>query len=76
MELKIESGIPIPPRNRRSGSKYPFADMKSGDSFFVEGARAPTLRSAVGAYCKKAKLGPGVFAVRSDGDGHRVWRME
>ena len=39
MSIKIETGIPVP--NRRGGEggvqKYPFRQMKAGDSFFVEG---------------------------------------
>jgi hypothetical protein len=33
---QIESGIPLPKPATRSGSKYPFAQMRIGDSFVVD----------------------------------------
>lgn len=36
---RIESNIPLPVRKRGRASKYPFADMKPGDSFTVDVGR-------------------------------------
>jgi hypothetical protein len=37
MAYKIEKNIPIPPKRGGKGSKYPWGEMKQGDSFFVPG---------------------------------------
>ena len=78
MEFHIEHGIPVPPRvgfGGKRGSMYPFAHMKVGESFRApEGVKASTLRSAVGAF-NKQKTGA-KFAIRAEGNTHRVWRTE
>lgn len=36
MQFKIDKGVPIPkPYHGKGSAKYPWADMKKGDSFFV-----------------------------------------
>jgi len=83
----VQVNVPLPartgPKGLVRGSKYPFATMEIGASFFVPSTedkpvKAATLRSAVGAYMKNDKSRR--FAVRQvneDGvDGVRVWRVE
>ena len=66
--MKVESGIPIP-------AKYPFAEMKVGDSFAVP----PKInRSAVNVSAMRYGRKHGMkFTVRRTVDGTlRCWRIE
>lgn len=67
-EYKIEKGVPIPMNWR---TKYPFAEMRPGDSF--KGSQKVV--SAV-SYWAKRHPGKGKFTCRREGDGYRVWRIE
>jgi len=72
--LSIRKGVPIPPPARvgRGKFRYPWDDMKVGDSFLVPGdARVATLYSA--AYRVTDRLG-WFFTVRQVKGGVRVWR--
>lgn len=79
MSFVLETGVPVPARTGgggRRGSKYPFAQMETGQSFLVGGdITVGTVRSAVGAFNKR-NPGFGKFAVRETADGVRVWRTE
>lgn len=81
--MKIESGIPIPPR--RSGyargsnkPKYPWQSMRVGDSFLVPGEASVQQQIAVGsAASKRAATYPGEkYVVRAVIGGVRVWRVQ
>ena len=69
--IKIDKGIPIPPRNR-----YPFAEMSIGDSFFTADTKG-NISALCWAYSKRHG---GKFSMRAtveDGvTGYRVWRIE
>ena len=70
---KIEKNVPMEPRCR-----YPFGDMKIGDSFFIERDNLPKSgRSALQTYShlygKRNKMR---FAIRAQDDGFRCWRTE
>lgn len=71
----IESGVPVPPRASGAGeSKYPFNDMKVGDSFFAPACSSQALSNATRAY--KMTHAPGSkWTTRKEGDGVRVWRI-
>lgn len=71
MTIKVEKGIPIPPKS--SASKYPYAQLEIGDSFFVKGKIAN--KFAASAYTQSKKLGIKT-TVRNEKDGVRVWRTE
>lgn len=80
MSFNIDSGIEIPkramPSRRRSGSKYPFAQMEVNDSFLLPQTTKPTtIRSAIGAFSKR-HADAGKFTVRATEEGLRVWRTE
>jgi hypothetical protein len=79
MTFTIETGIEIPKRTapgRRTGSKYPFAQMDVGHSFLLPADVKPTtIRSAIGAFSKRYS-DAGKFAVRGTDQGLRVWRTE
>jgi hypothetical protein len=73
-EIKIEKGVPIPERNQTT--KYPWADMLVGDSFFIEGDRSK-LRSSLSRIMANQRLRRGHrYSMRSSSDGIRVWRVE
>lgn len=77
MSYQVEAGVQIPKRSvvgRRRGSKYPFADMEIGHSFYADGVKESALRSAASVFVKSN--GGYRFAVRAEGDGARVWRIE
>ena len=67
MSIKIESGIPMP-------AKFPFAEMKVGDSFLVpEG----TSKNVVGVYARRHAIKTGTkFTIRKTPEGYRCWRIE
>lgn len=68
-EIKIEKSIPIPRARRR----YPFAEMKVGDSFSVEG-KDGSVRSTVSAGGRRLNMKFRV-AVQPD-SSYRVWRVK
>ena len=69
--LKIEKGIPLPPRKDRHDVLVPFLkQLKPTESVFVHCCKAT-------AYLKaKEALGLGNFRVHSEKDGVRVWRIK
>lgn len=71
--FKIDAGVEIPPTTRERGSKYPFTDMKRGESFF-----APTTKDNLYrvAWFFKKKHEDFNFKVRAEGDGARIWRVK
>ena len=65
--IKIESGIPMP-------AKFPFAEMKVGDSFLVpEGMNKSTVAVYANRHAKKTGT---KFTVRKTAEGYRCWRIE
>lgn len=72
-EFKIEKGIPQPARSGGRYSKYPFREMKVGDSFLAETSDASVIRSNVAVFSRR---NPGYkFSTRKEGTGIRVWRI-
>jgi hypothetical protein len=70
MKAKIERNIPIPPHGNAERGRYPFGQMRVGDSFFTPGARS----SAASGASQFAKRHPGYrFITRIEGKGVRVW---
>lgn len=70
METEIRAGLPIPPRGS-SMVRYPFADMKVGDSFDRPKEQQDKLRVA-GAHHKKRSPGWN-YETRIVGDVIRLW---
>jgi hypothetical protein len=75
-EFKIERNIPLPPRK----TKYPWATMAVGDSFFVPGKPGDdsfhnVFSAAMVTQRKLRRTGRDVtFTVRRCEGGTRVWR--
>jgi hypothetical protein len=75
--FKIEQDVPIPRENWTGNNRYPFRDMKVGDSFFISsdtpGEAALRVRSSV---CYFSKRNPEYhFTVLKVDGGCRVWRI-
>lgn len=79
----IDHNVPIPPSNPHAGGhrkarqpylRYPFAEMKVGDSFLVPAEIAPRASSAAGNYAKANK--PMKFLTRQTPEGLRIWRTQ
>jgi hypothetical protein len=69
-EIEIESGIPIPAA--RSVRKYPWQEMKVGDSFFTTTNKIRSFRTMVSA--ASSRLGV-KFRTAPEKGGMRVWRV-
>lgn len=69
--IEIEKNIPIP-----SKSKYPFARMEIGDSFFISSAHINTISSCRSSFCKTKEGKDKQFSCHTVDDGVRVWRIK
>lgn len=57
--------------------KYPWATLKVGDSFFVEGAHLKHgLYSCLASYNRNKAKNPISITLKQEGDGVRVWRIK
>lgn len=75
--FKIESNVPVPPRDGRTGRgqklKYPWGDMKVGDSILFTGDDADTAPSSAHQFGRKRSW---TFTTHKNGEGVRVWRIK
>ena len=71
MTVKIDKGIPVPPRGNNRSTKYPYQQLEIGDSFYVKGKTAAKFSAS--AYTQARKHGI-KLTVRNEKDGVRVWR--
>lgn len=69
-QFKIEKGIKVP---QKKSSKYPFADMVVGDSFFVPSANVNSARVNGYKYAKENRI---KILVRDCEGGARIWRIK
>ena len=65
--IRIDHGIPLPPRTR-----WPWESMEVGDSFKVD---TPPAEFRGGVYGSAKNYGIQV-ATRAEGNGVRVWRVK
>ena len=81
-EFKIEKNIELPKRSSGRPSKYPFSEMKVGDSFFIPVADHIDIWNVAGAVRNAANMARirdktiGRFSTRKVEGGVRVWRIE
>lgn len=72
--IKVEKGVELPSA-RCSAKKYPWEEMKVGDSFFAPGLTTSKLSNAASWRRTKGEK----FAVRETTehgvDGARIWRI-
>lgn len=69
--LKIEKGVPLPSKARKSEVADLMRAMKKGDSILIHGRKGDSVRTSASTY-----IGIGKYAVRAEGDGFRVWRTD
>lgn len=72
----IDSDIPVPQKDSRPAGrkpKYPFREMKVGDSVFFDGATSSS-NCAIAAHNHGRRHGS-KFSVRAEGSGVRIWRI-
>jgi hypothetical protein len=69
--IEIDKGIPIP--TGRCQSRYPFAQMKVGDSFFVETNRSSAAKSAIKD--RRRRFPNERYVSRKKPTGTRIWRV-
>ena len=80
--FEIENNVPLPPlRYGNNHSKYPWREMKVGDSFHVPPRRPDQSAAQVQAAMAATASGAGKrlkarYTVRQEGDGVRIWRVE
>lgn len=67
-KIQIDRNVPIP----KHRGHYPWALMKVGDSFFVEGGMHGIQSQASVRGAKDGRK----YATRSENGGVRVWRIE
>lgn len=72
---KIEAGIPLPVRTKKGGAgrkpKYPFADLKMGESFLVPNKTTMSFGATVQTARKRTGF---TLATRNVEGGVRIWR--
>ena len=68
--VKIDKGVPIPDYKTKP-AKYPWKDMKVGDSFLSD---KPTI-NITGAVQQAQRKWKMKFTIRKEGKGCRVWRV-
>ena len=72
--IRIETNVPIPQANggRYRACKYPWRELRPGDSFYVAKGNRNSINAGVRNW--SAKLGA-KFTVRTMDGGVRVWRV-
>jgi len=72
--LPVDSGIPMPPPGKR---KYPWHEMKVGDSFFAPNKTSAQFAAMINAYTKRNRgKFQGRDVIENNIKGCRVWRLE
>ena len=72
--IRIDKDIPIPDKKKAwAWRKYPFPDMKVGDSFFVPKMAPGHLSTASKRY--KVQFGM-EFTSKRESNGARIWRIK
>lgn len=74
MPIEIEKGVPIPDSAQRS--RYPFAQMEVGDSFFAPGRTTKQMQNAASTHRKKGKKFRAMKEFVDGVEGTRIWRVE
>jgi hypothetical protein len=68
----VEKRMKVPPPNRKGATKYPWAQMEVGDSFFAPGKTTTTLHQAARNFAIKTGWR---FTCRKEEGGARIWRI-
>jgi hypothetical protein len=70
MDVKIEEGVPMSKARKPSGKWGFLVNMKAGQSFFVGTDRDRSRCRSISRYYRIK------IAIRRDGEGWRIWRIE
>lgn len=73
--FKIETNVPVPPLSGGARPKYPFREMKIGDSFFASNEDAKVISVRVSAHTFGRRNKEYRFTVVKESGGCRVWRI-
>lgn len=76
--FKIDNNVPIPGHKAgtKEGYKYPFNDMRVGDSFLVQPDPVSGRNKIAAACSQHSKRHGGKFITRKTPEGIRIWRVE
>lgn len=73
--IKVDKQKPIPEMKRGPVSKYPFKDLKVGDSFLIpDKAKKNGIYSSLANF-NKGRRNPIKITIRTEDQGLRVWRI-
>jgi hypothetical protein len=73
--IKVDKQKPIPARRGGPVSKYPFKDLKVGDSFLIpDKSKKNGIYSSLANFNKGRKI-PIKITIRTEGVALRVWRI-
>lgn len=72
--IRIEKNVPVPTANggRYRACKYPWRELKPGQSFYVPNGNRASINAGVQNWSKKLNA---KFTVRTMDGGIRVWRV-
>lgn len=73
--IKVEKKRPLPEKKRGAPGKYPFKDLRVGDSFLIpDKTKKNGIYSSLAHFNKKQRF-PIKITIRIEEDGIRVWRI-
>lgn len=74
--IKVESNKALPLKRRGVPGKYPWKDLKVGDSFFIEGRdKKNGIYSCLASFNKRNAEEAIKITIRMEPKGVRVWRI-
>lgn len=71
--FKIDHKVPVPLTKKKLPYKYPWIEMKAGDSFFVPNGRITNIRSTASSAGRRYSK---QFVAKEVEGGVRVWRVK
>ena len=77
--IDVEQGVPIVKNKRGRPPKYPFRNMKVGDSFFAkseDGSKSAIslLQASIMGACRRNRVKNAKFTTAQEENGVRCWR--
>ena len=74
-KYKIENGVPMPKSGQGQICKYPFAEMKVGDSFAVAAGDLEKIRTAASYFGRRIERKYAVRRIDPIKGDYRCWRI-
>lgn len=75
-QYKIDKDVPVPKLRKRRAprpTKYPWAELRIGESFYVDNANRDSMAAMTTYYGNQLKRH---FVLRRERNGVRIWRDE